>query len=64
MNLRALPAPPGDEGATRNARRPLVEWARAQVEVTALPARIPPPAPGPSPDPVAAPLPAAAARGH
>jgi hypothetical protein len=64
MDLRAALAQLGHDGATRNARRSLDEWARAQVEVTALVERIPPAA-GTSPDPVAAPpLVASAARGH
>jgi hypothetical protein len=54
----------GHDGATRNARRSLDEWARAEVEVTALVERIPPAA-GMSPGPATAPpLAASAGRGR
>jgi hypothetical protein len=63
MDVRAALTHLGHDGATRNARRSLDEWARAQVEVTALVARIPPAA-GTSPGPVTAPPLARAHRGH
>jgi hypothetical protein len=67
MDRRAVVTPwavrPRHDGATRNARRSLDEWARAQGAVTASGVRAPRPA-APSPGPAAAPSLARAARGH
>ena len=40
MRFRPAPLDLGNAGAAENARRSLDEWARAQVEVAALVARL------------------------